>query len=63
MANNIIQIYSIYNHVSLINMCLNYNSLEWIQFQGSKRGLRENPMLVQVKKALQINKTQKSNGP
>ena len=25
MANNNIQIYSIYNHISLINLCLNYN--------------------------------------
>jgi hypothetical protein len=25
MAKNNIQIYSMYNHVSLINLCLNYN--------------------------------------
>ena len=41
IANNSIQIYSIYNHISLINMCLNYNLLEWIQFEGSKRGLKQ----------------------
>jgi hypothetical protein len=28
MANNSMQMYSIYNHISLINMCLNYNLLE-----------------------------------
>jgi hypothetical protein len=35
-----IQIYFIYNHIILINMCLYYNLLEWIQFQGSKHDLK-----------------------
>jgi hypothetical protein len=32
MANNNIQIYSVYNHISLINLCLNY--IYWNEFNS-----------------------------
>ena len=45
MVNNSIQIYSVYNHISLIDLCLNYDYQNGIQFQGSKQGLTEESTL------------------
>ena len=48
MANSSIQIYSADNYASLLDLYLNYDYQNGIQFQGSKWGLIEDEVYVHL---------------